>query len=785
MASANDLAGFKFLFESGAAETLDGLFSMTVEFGDISYEDERKDVKDAIYDQMLELHNGFTAGDLYQITLANIPRPEHGGDRSLVEQGPNSALAAAMNDLVEERRRAGRTEFDRRNFVSFAVAAESLDAALPALTATAESVGAKMNRIGVRARPLGGAERAELLSDLVKGPGGRVPVDYRRLSSTKREHVRDLVAPAWALYDEGERFLKRYLTLPGRAVETIQIRDFGSDLSDRALRSIRALPIPMVISLLYDPQPVKKVRERIRRNIDNVQASMNSYASAQARHGADNTLMPPAMEERESDARELLDFLKDNDVQIAWMQALITVSAPNAETLSEYVGMVLAECGAWALEAVRMPCLQEEAFVSALPLSTPRLERRWRSITSAEAAALIPFSSQNISDDPHTSYMLGVDRISGRTIFVDPKRTKSPHMWVFGMTGAGKGMEIKSMLTYLLLQHPRNVLDERTGEWAVGDPSRPQVFIFDFHNEYGPTAKEFDAAISWFGPSHESCLNPMDLSDSRGALTFADVRDNTDYFIALMESVMGRPMTQREKSLLDRCLISVYEPLVGTDERPVLHDLYAALRAEDGPVARELADSLEMYVEGSMNSFAGETNVRESDLLNVYVMSDLGQTMQTLGMMSALQHVRVQTYRNYAAGRPTILLLEEIQILFDNDAAVRMIEGFFSELRKFGLQIISITQLPERVLQHPRARNFFELSSMFVFLPNQEANAQLISDIFKLSSAQTDRIRPTAQAGTGLVVVDGVKIAFTNVFERHGTLYDLWNTDPDKMAKEP
>lgn len=35
------------------------------------------------------------------------------------------------------------------------------------------------------------------------------------------------------------------------------------------------------------------------------------------------------------------------------------------------------------------------------------------------------------------------------------------------------------------------------------------------------------------------------------------------------------------------------------------------------------------------------------------------------------------------------------------------------------------------------------------------------------------------------MVVDGVKIAFTNVFERRGTLYDLWNTDPDKMAREP
>ncbi|MEG0759121.1 MAG: zinc ribbon domain-containing protein, partial [Raoultibacter sp.] len=39
---SNDLTGFKYLHESGVAETTEGNFCRTMKFGEVSYEDERK-----------------------------------------------------------------------------------------------------------------------------------------------------------------------------------------------------------------------------------------------------------------------------------------------------------------------------------------------------------------------------------------------------------------------------------------------------------------------------------------------------------------------------------------------------------------------------------------------------------------------------------------------------------------------------------------------------------------------------------------------------------------------
>lgn len=783
VAVANDLAGFDLLFSDGIADLGDGVFSKTVEFGDISYEHERRETKDDIFDKFSQLHASFPPESCYQINLVNLPVSQTRVERYLEEAGPAADLARSYNEIIEERQRRGRMEFDRRNFISFAVAAPSAADASSALQTATESVATHLSRLQVRSESLDGLARAKLVHDLLAGPSEPFMFDYSRLAQTRKEHVRDFVVPAWCAYSPAERILRRELEMPGRVVKTYRIRDFGSDLSDRALRSIRALPIPMNISLLFRPQPKGKTVQRIRQNIDVVQAEMYDYSAAVGKAGGDPTLLPPALEDKEAEGRELLDFVREQDQQVSWFQGLITVYAEDSDEMSRYHRLLMDERGAWSVDIVEMPLKQEPALTSALPLAKSVLDRDYRSLTTAEGAALIPFSSQNIHDDPKRSYLLGVDRVSGAEILVDPDRLKSPHMWIFGMTGSGKGMQVNSFLTYSLCQHPRTVLDEETGAWSPADPTCPQWHVFDFHEEYVAVAERFGASVNRFGPGHNSCLNPMDMSDAAGELTIKDMRANTDFFLALLESMMDRALSQREKSLLDRCLIATYEPHLGKETRPDLSDLYGALRSEQGEVAAGLADSLEMYVTGSMSSFAAQTNVETDELLNVYVMSELGDTMQTLGMMSALQHVRQCTFGNYALGKPTYLLIEECQILFDNDAAVRVLDSYFGELRKYGLHIVCVTQLPNRVLEHKRAVNLFENSGLFVFLPQQQRNAQTITEMFRLSKSQAEYISQSAEAGTGLVVADGVKIAMRNTIPRETALYELWNTDPYKLAK--
>ena len=794
--STNDLAGFKLLFSDGVAETEDGVFSKTLSFGDISYEHEREDVKEDIFEKWCAVHAAFPPGTCYQLNLLNVPVKRRDVERYLPEAGACADIARAYNDIIAERQRLGRTDFERSNYISFAVTAEDNASAARKLDTLSEAVRVAFSRLDVKCDDLDGLERARLIKTMLCGPDEPFFLDYERLKSTRKEHVRDYVVPAWSAYSAKEKLRRRKLDLPGRVVKSFLIKDFGNDLSDRALRSIRALPIPMNISLLFQPQPNGETVKRILHNIDVVQAEIIDYSRSIAKSGGDPTLTPPALENREASQREQLDFIQEHDQTVSWFQGVITVWADDDDQLDVYTEMIMGERGNWTIDIVELPMNQEPALTGALPLATPLLLDRFRSLSTAEGAALIPFVSQSIHDDPKRSYMIGVDRVSGEAILVNPDNQKSPHAWLFGVTGGGKSMQMNSMLSYSLLQYPMTDFDAVSGKYRCDDPHAPQWHIFDFHAEYVDLVDRYGGVNSYFGPGHDSCLNPMDMTDSMGDLSQKAIAENADFFLALTESIMDRKLSLEEKNVIDSCNRAVYAPFVGKSGRPTLKDLHQALlkestrtrkngeKAATADIAQHMAGSFELFVEGSMNSFAGQTNVEEHPLLNNYVMSELGSTMQTLAMMSAIQRVRKCAFANYRIGKPTYVVIEECQILFDNDAAVRVLEALFAEMRKYGLHVICVTQLPNRVLAHPRAVNLFENSSTFILLPQQAENAETMSEMFRLSATQADALSMSADAGTGLVIVDGVKIPFRNRIPKNNLCYEIWNTDPDRFKKK-
>ena len=789
----NDLAGFEYCFETGEVESAPGVYSTTVEFGDVSYENERRDVKNDKFDKFAEIHSLFSAPWSYQLCLCNFPTYTSKVDRFLPEVGETEDLARAYNDIIEERQRAGRTDFVHRNFLTMAIEAPTLDEAKVQLGPTTDSVISGFSRMDVRAKKLDGEERMKLMHEIMRGPGEPYTFSYDRLRETNKVRARDFVAPAWAVYPAHERHIRRFMYMPNRVVKSFLIRDFGGDLSDRALRTIRAHPIPMTISLTFRPQPKGKVTQEIQRNIAVVQAEKFSYQSKVARAGGDITTLPPAMEAKEADNLELLDYIRDANEQIGWFQGIITVYAENEARMEEYERMLMDDRGTFTIEIVELPTYQEEAFTSSLPLATPRLENQYRSLSTSERSALIPFSSQNISDNPKTSLLLGIDRVSGGSLLVDLAKLKSPHMFLFGMTGGGKSMQVNSILTHSQLQYPRTRYDDTRQAWVCEDESAPQWFVIDWHSEYRELGVRLGAKNYSFGPGHTHCLNPMDMSNPQGALSAADVRANTDFFIALSQSLLDHKLQAREKSLIDRVLRDTYEPYIGTTTRPTMVDFYERLKEIEAEeyasgaygVAHALREAYELYAVGSMDSFAHKTNVEDDPQLNIYDMSEVGQTMQTLAVLSVLQHVRQATFANYnrEVPRPTYLIFEEAQVIFGNDAAVNLLDSYFSELRKFGLRIMCVTQLPNRVLAHPKARNLFENTGLFVFLPNQQSNADTIAEMFRLSAAQADMISQNAPAGTGLVIADGVKVGMSNMIPKDNPLYAVWNTDPNKATR--
>ena len=147
-----------------------------------------------------------------------------------------------------------------------------------------------------------------------------------------------------------------------------------------------------------------------------------------------------------------------------------------------------------------------------------------------------------------------------------------------------------------------------------------------------------------------------------------------------------------------------------------------------------------------------------------------------------LQHVRNATFANNAAGKPTYLFMEEVQILLENEPAARMLNEFYAEMRKWGLHMVCVTQHPITMLEHPIGKKMYENTGMHVFLPMQNLNAEYVAEYFRLSPTQKDIIDVRGDnKGRGLVSAAGMKIPFNAWIDPKWDkeLYEMFNTDPN------
>ena len=101
-------------------------------------------------------------------------------------------------------------------------------------------------------------------------------------------------------------------------------------------------------------------------------------------------------------------------------------------------------------------------------------------------------------------------------------------------------------------------------------------------------------------------------------------------------------LSAKEKSIIDRCTAQVYREFIRNGYLgvvPTLQDFHAALLEQPEPEARDVALALELFTEGSLNTFAKYTNVDTNSRILCYDIRDLGKQLLPVGMLVVLDSV--------------------------------------------------------------------------------------------------------------------------------------------------
>ena len=254
---------------------------------------------------------------------------------------------------------------------------------------------------------------------------------------------------------------------------------------------------------------------------------------------------------------------------------------------------------------------QADGLVTALPLGLRRIDAL-RTLTTEALAVLMPFKAQEIRHQGGVYY--GQNTISKNLILANRWELLNANGFVLGVSGSGKSFTAKREIVSLALA---------TGE---GISSGDDIIIIDPESEYRPLIEGLGGEVVEISATSPNHINAMDMEQGYGDGENPVVL-KSEFLLSLCEQLIGSgKLSAKEKSIIDRCTAQVYRDYIKSGYQgqvPTLQDFHAELMRQPEPEARDVALAIELFTEGSLNTFAKPTNVNTNSRILCYDIRDL------------------------------------------------------------------------------------------------------------------------------------------------------------------
>lgn len=148
--------------------------------------------------------------------------------------------------------------------------------------------------------------------------------------------------------------------------------------------------------------------------------------------------------------------------------------------------------------------------------------------------------------------------------------------------------------------------------------------------------------------------------------------------IVVCEQCIGDSLNSRQKSIIDRCVRKMYIDIARSREKyiPVMSDFYDILMAQPEEEAKEIALSLELFVNGSLNIFNHQTNVDVDNRFVVYGIRDLGTELSPITMLVMMESIQQRIVENGKRGKATWLYIDEFHVLLNSEYSANIYSSF-------------------------------------------------------------------------------------------------------------
>lgn len=373
--------------------------------------------------------------------------------------------------------------------------------------------------------------------------------------------------------------------------------------------------------------------------------------------------------------------------------------------------------------------IQMMGLLAAMPLSFPnglsrdlRRMKRFRTMLTTTAASIAPIQGEYVGGKvPH---VLLIGR-RGQPFFWSPFQNAAGNhnVAIFGKSGSGKSVFLQDFC-------------------AAMSGAGAKVIVIDDGRSFEHMAKAFGGEFVEFKLSSGFSLNPFDMIDV-DALDHAD--DGEDYEVeclSMLKSIIGQMARQQDRlGDAERGLIDVAVSGVWRDHKRdgTIDMVEQALRAQESPYARDLADSMRPFVsDGTYGRFfQGPCSIDMSAGLTVFELSDLASKPELRSVaLTALMFLSLRVMRDLDRSIPKAMLIDEAWQLLGGGQMGQAIETYARTCRKYGSSLVTATQSLNDFYKSEGSLAALENSDWSIVLQQKE---ETVSDIGKHGRFEMDR----------------------------------------------
>mgnify|MGYP000142104512 FL=1 len=752
--SVQDAIPIDAMWEDGIFLVGKNKYSKCFKFTDINYSVASREDKEEMFLEYSELLNSFDTGATSKITIINRRLNKLDFQKTMFIKLEDDELdkyrkeynkmlldkATASNGIVQEK------------CITITIEKKSIeDARLYFLRIGTELIN-KFKELGSVCVELEAVERLQLFHDFYR-VGEETAFNFDFISNMRKGHsFKDYICPdTFEIKDD-------YIKIGNRYARVLFLKEYANYIKDSMVAELTDINKNSMMSIDVIPIAMDEaVREAENRRLG-VETNITNWQRRQNANNNFSAIIPYDLEMQREQSKEFLDDLITRDQRMFMSVLTMVHTAETKEELDNDTEEILTIARKNLCQFGVLKFQQLDGLNTAMPFGVRKINTL-RTLTTESLAVFMPFRVQEIRETNGIYY--GQNVISKNMIIADRKKLLNGNSLVFGVSGSGKSFITKEEIVFTMLKD-----------------KNADVIVIDPENEYTPLVKALGGEVIKVSATSGNHINAMDMNKN-----YADGANpvilKSEFILSLCEQLIGSDnLGAKQKSIIDRCTASTYRYYLQGNYQgtpPTLQDFYQELLKQEETEAKEIALAIELFVNGSLNTFAKQTNVDTENRLICYNILDLGKQLLPLGMLVVLDSILNRITQNRAKGRNTYIFIDEIYLLLRNEYSANFLYTLWKRVRKYGAYLIGITQNVEDMLQNNTARAMMANSELIIMLNQASTDRAELAKLLNISDLQLSYITNVG-AGEGLLKIGSSLIPFSNKFPKDTELYKLMTT---------